>query len=100
MKSRKYRHSLMEDLKDPEEAAAYLEVALTEEDDAGFLMALRNVAEAHGIADISDRTGLGRQSLYKTLSADGNPKLSTIKVLLDALGLRIHVTPTKQAANS
>jgi len=90
-----YKHSLMEALKDPAEAAAYLEAAFVDEDESGFLMALRNVAEAHGIANVAEQTGLGRESLYKTLSEDGNPKLRTLTALLHAVGLRIAFEPEK-----
>lgn len=96
MKARKYHDSLKEDLKDPAEAAAYLEAALLDEDEAGFLMALRNVAEAHGISNVAKASGLGRESLYKTLNDSGNPKLSTLKALLDVVGLRMTFTPSRR----
>ena len=88
MKYRRYEDSLKADLRDPEEAAAYLEAAF-DEDEEGFLMALRAVAEAHGITNIARQTGLGRESLYKSLSANGNPRLSTLRALLDAIGVRM-----------
>lgn len=92
MATRNYQDALKEALKDPAEAAAYLEAAFLDEDEAGFLMALRNVAEAHGIARVAEQTGLGRESLYKTLSENGNPKLSTLRSLLDAIGVRMTFT--------
>lgn len=82
-------------LKDPAEAAAYLQAAFVDEDEAGFLIALRNVAEAHGMTQVAKATGLGRESLYKTLSEGGNPKLSTLKAVLRAVGvgMRFEQTP-------
>lgn len=86
-----YHEWLMKSLKDKKEAAAFLQVALTEyqhdDDLEAFLLALRQVAEAQGgLAKLSKKTHLNRESLYKTLSSRGNPKLQTISVLLKGLG--------------
>ena len=96
MGTRSYKETLHEALKDPLEAATYLAVALNEEDEEGFLMALRAVAEAHGIADVAKRAGLGRESLYKTLSENGNPKLHTLVAILHSIGLRLSFEPEPQ----
>lgn len=86
-------------LKDPANAAAYIEAALQEGDAAGLLQALRNVAEARGgIARIAERTGLNRESLYRTLSRRGNPQLSSLTAILNATGLRLSVTPSEVKA--
>src|SRR5262245_24405103 len=93
-RARKYEDSLVESLKDPKEAAAYLNVHLQDKgDDADelFLMALRDVAKAFRMTEIADRAGLGRESLYKALSAEGNPKLTTLRAPLDAMGLKLTV---------
>lgn len=93
-RTKSYQNTLIESLKDPEEAAAYLNAALeahAEDAEALFLLALRNVAEAHGIAKLATGAALNRETLYRTLSTRGNPKLSTIGSLLDALGLRLAV---------
>ena len=93
-RTKSYQAALIESLKDSEEAAAYLNAALEEQaEDAEelFLLALRNVAEAHGIAKLATEAALNRETLYRTLSARGNPRLSTIGALLDALGLRLAV---------
>ena len=83
-------------LKDPANAAAYVEAALDEGDAAGLLQALRNVAEARGgIARIAERTGLNREALYRTLSKRGNPQLSSLTAILGATGLRLSVTPSE-----
>jgi probable addiction module antidote protein len=68
-----------------------------EEAEQIFLVALRNVARAHGVSAIADRTDLGRGSLYKALSAGGNPKLSTLRAVLDAMGLQLTIQPRRAA---
>jgi len=75
--------------------AAYLEACIAESDgDASFVAkALGDIARAKGMSEISRETGLGRESLYKALSADGNPQLDTILRVAKALGLEISVRP-------
>lgn len=90
--SRSYQEQLLQDLKDPEEAVAYLNAALEESSEALFLKALRNVAEAHGIAHLAQSAKLNRESMYRMLSEQGNPQLSSLKAVLDSLGLRLAVT--------
>ena len=77
-------------LETEEDVVAYLEAALEEQDAALFAAALGDVARARGIARIARATGLGRESLYKALSPDGNPELATILKVLQSLGLRLH----------
>src|SRR3990167_2881551 len=86
-----YDEWLIHSLKDKKEAATYLQVSLEEYQKDGdleaFLLALRYVAEAQGgIGQLSKKTHLNRESLYKTLSKNGNPKLQTIALLLKGLG--------------
>ena len=86
-----YDEWLMNSLRNKKEAATYLQVALEEfqKDDnlEAFLMALRHVVNAQGgIGKVSQKTELNRESLYKTLSSKGNPKLHTIGILLKNLG--------------
>lgn len=97
-RTKKYTDFLEEALKNPEEAAAYLNEHLG--DSAGdseelFLMALRDVAKAYGFSDVASRSDLGRESLYKALSSDGNPKLATLRSLLKAMGLKLSVEVDK-----
>lgn len=93
MGTRAYSETLREALKDPRDAAAYLEAALNEEDEEGFLLALRTVAELHGMAEVASRAGVGRESLYKALSENGNPKLRTLISVLHGVGLRLSFEP-------
>jgi probable addiction module antidote protein len=90
--SRDYQVSLIERLRDPKEAAAYLDAALEDGDRAVFLLAIRNVIEAFGgMTQIARRTGLNRENLYRVLSEQGNPELKSLEKLLKALGLRLAV---------
>ncbi len=58
-----------------------------------FLVALRNVAKARGgMTELAQATALGRESLYKTLSEQGNPEFRTLQAVLGALGLRFSIT--------
>lgn len=94
-----HRPYLLAWLKDPANAAAYIEAVLEEGDAAGLLQALRNVAEARGgIARIAEKTGLNRETLYRTLSKRGNPQLSSLTAILNATGLRLSVTPSEVKA--
>jgi probable addiction module antidote protein len=86
-----YDDRLLEDLQDVNEAAAYLEAAIEDDDPASFLLALRQVAKAHGMSEVARKANLGRESLYKTLSESGNPELQTVNKLLHAMGLRLSV---------
>jgi len=83
---------VLERLRDPQTAAAYLSAAAGEDDPGAFLQALRNVTEAMGgISKIASRTGLNRQQLYRTLSKEGNPELRSLTKILDASGLQFVV---------
>jgi len=72
--------------------AAYLEAAFEDGDPAVINHALGVVARARGMTEIAQRTGMGRQSLYKALSADGHPEFSTVLQVVRALGLKLTVT--------
>jgi probable addiction module antidote protein len=90
--SRDYQVSLIEALRDPKEAAAYLDAALEDGDRAVFLLAIRNVIQAFGgMTQIARNTGLNRENLYRVLSEQGNPELNSLEKLLKALGLRLAV---------
>lgn len=93
MPTKPYSETLKEVLKDPKDAAEYLEIALREEDEEGFLLALRNVAEVYGVAEVAERAGVNRESLYKTLTKNGNPKLRTLISVLHGVGVRLSFEP-------
>lgn len=94
---RDYDESLIEALTDPEEAAAYLNAALDEDEPGVFLLALRQVARAHGMGEIAQRTDMGRESLYKALSENGNPALRSVDKVLHAVGLKLTVSVGRAA---
>ena len=87
------RPYMLERLRDPATAAAYINAAAHEDDPGAFLQALRNVAEARGgLTKIATRAGLNRQQLYRTLSSAGNPELRSLTRILEATGLQLVVT--------
>ncbi len=93
-----YHDDLLERLKDPEYAGEYLEAVLAEGDMPDvFLLALRNVAEARGMARLARETKLNRENLQALLSERGNPVLSSLYAILDALGMKLSIS-RKQAA--
>jgi len=94
----RYDAGLHEDLRDPLEAAAYLNAALEDGSQDIFLMALRDVAKAHGLTHLARETGLSRENMYRILSEEGNPQLSSLKALLDSLELKLSVEPKRVLA--
>jgi len=82
----------------PEAVAAYLEAALEDGDAQIIAATLGNIARSKGMAIIAERTGLAREALYKSLSADGNPRLTTLLGVLKAMGLRLSVTADSHQA--
>ncbi len=87
----KYEDGLKAALLNSDEAAAYLDAALAENDQEVFLLALRDIAEAHGFSHIAQGTLLNRENLYRMLSSNGNPQLSSLMTLLHSVGLRLAV---------
>ena len=83
---------MAESMKDPSEAAAYIEAVMQLDDPAALLVALRHVARAHGMAEVARRADVGDKTLFKALSAEGNPTLATVHKVLHAVGLRLSVT--------
>ena len=84
------RWDAAEHLKSEADMAAYLEAALEDGDPAVIAAALGDIARAKGMSEIARETGLGRESLYKALSPEGNPEFSTVLKVVRALGLRLH----------
>lgn len=91
-----YENALIADLQDPKEAAAYLAGSLEAFQEDGnqdaLLLALNYLARAQGgLSSLAKKTSLNRQTLYKTLSSDGNPRLKTFGAIVNALGFRLTV---------
>ena len=80
-------------LETKEDMAAYLEAALEDGDPALVVAALGDIARSKGMTQIARETGLGRESLYKALSIEGNPEFATVLKVIQALGLRLHIVP-------
>jgi probable addiction module antidote protein len=81
---------VVEHLEPDEDMAAYLEAALQENDPSLVAAALGDIARAKGMTLIARETGLGRESLYKALSAEGNPEFATVLKVVRSLGLSLH----------
>jgi probable addiction module antidote protein len=84
---------LLEQLKDAEFAAEYLNAASEDDDPKTYLTALRKVVEARGgMASIAEKAHLSRETLYRTLSTRGNPTIKTLTAVLKATGLKFGVS--------
>ena len=79
-------------LSNADDIAAYLEAALQDGDPQLVAAALGDIARAKGMSKVARDAGLGRESLYKSLSSSGNPELATVLKVISALGLELHVT--------
>lgn len=89
-----YKEDLLERLKDIEYSASYLNLALEDEDPRVFLLALKDVIEAHGgIGKASKKAELSRESMYKTLSGKKDPRISTVAKMLDSVGIELKTYP-------
>jgi probable addiction module antidote protein len=100
--SRPHAEAIIELLRDdPAFADEYLQAAMQQADEEGgreaLLSALRHVAEAQGMAQVAERAGIQRESLYRALSPKGNPTLKTLVAVLDAAGLRLAITRRDEA---
>ena len=86
-------------LKTDEDRVLYLEACLDEAgDDAAFIAkALGTIARAKGMTQLANETGLGRESLYKALSGEGNPSFATILKVMSALGIKLHAEKAQVA---
>lgn len=85
-------YDVAEHLRTPEEMAAYLDAWLEEapDDVSGIVRALGDIARAKGMSQVAKDAGLSRESLYRALSADGNPSFATVIKVARALGVRLH----------
>lgn len=85
-------YDVSEQLRTPEEVAAYLEAWIEEapDDAAGIARALGDIARAKGMTQVARDAGLSRESLYKALGENGNPSFATVIKVARALGVRLH----------
>ncbi|MGQ0594055.1 MAG: addiction module antidote protein [Gammaproteobacteria bacterium] len=89
-KTETYLYDPAEYLRDDADMAAYLEAALEDGDPALVAHVLGVIARAKGMSQLARATGLRRESLYKALSAEGNPEFATVLKVIRALGLKLH----------
>ena len=91
-KTKTVPYDVADQLRTPDEMAAYLDAWLAEapEDAAGIARALGDIARAKGMSQVARAAGLSRESLYKALGANGNPSFATVLKVARALGVRLH----------
>jgi len=91
-KTKTIPYDVADQLRTPEEMAAYLDAWLADapDDAAGIARALGDIARAKGMSQVARDAGLSRESLYKALGANGNPSFATILKVARALGVRLH----------
>lgn len=91
-KTKTIAYDVAEQLRTPEEIAAYLDAWFEEapDDASGIARALGDIARAKGMSQVAKDAGLSRESLYRALSADGNPSFATVLKVARALGVRLH----------
>jgi len=91
-KTKTIAYDVAEQLRTPQEMAAYLDAWLEEapDDAVGIARALGDIARAKGMTQVAKDTGLSRESLYRALSADGNPGFATVLKVARALGIKLH----------
>lgn len=93
-KTKLLNYDIAEQLRTPEEMAAYLDAWLSDAPDdlPGIARALGDIARAKGMAEVARLAGLSRENLYRALSAEGNPSFATILKVTRALGVQLHAT--------
>ena len=93
--ARSHEDATVESLRhDRKYAAAYLDQVLADGDQHELMLALRRLSEAFGgVQGLAQQAGLNANTLYRTLSGNGNPELRTLRALLDAMGLRLSIAP-------
>ena len=92
-KIKTYPFDAAEHLNTVKDIAYFIEAALDEGDEAGLIHALNAVGRSKGMATLAKKTGISRESLYKSLRGKSKPQFSTIHKIIKALGLRLEVHP-------
>ena len=93
-----FEDHLQDQLKDPEMASHYIAAAVEDNDPDYLKIALGRVVKAHGATYVSKVSGVGREAIYKMLSPDGNPAMSSIMEILRACGLAFKIVPENERA--
>jgi probable addiction module antidote protein len=95
-KTARFEDDLMEKLKNPEFAAAYIMSSVLDNDFEFLPMALGDVAKAHGLSKLAEETGINRRTLYKVFDRASNPSFGLVSQIMNGLGLKLEVRPLKQ----
>ena len=90
-----FESDLMEKLRDPEFASAYIMSAIVENDMNFLPIALGDIAKAHGISKLAEQTGINRRTLYKVFDKNGHPSFDLVTQIMQSLGMEIQVKPKK-----
>ena len=90
-----FEADLMEKLRDPEFASAYIMSAIVDSDMNFLPIALGDVAKAHGVSKLAEETGINRRTLYKVFDRSGNPSFDLVTQIMQSLGMEIQVRPKK-----
>ncbi len=90
-----FEYDLMEKLRDPEFASAYIMSAIVDNDMNFLPVALGDVAKAHGVSKLAEETGINRRTLYKVFDQNGHPSFDLVTQIMESLGLEIQVRPKK-----
>lgn len=98
-KGKSFNSYLIEKLTDPELACRFISEAMEEHDPEYLKVALGDIVKAYGVSYISEKSGLGRQTIYKMLSEEGNPTHKNLVLILDAIGLELTVKPKNTKAS-
>jgi probable addiction module antidote protein len=98
---RPWRDYIQQAIREPREAAEYLNAAAEQGDSRAFLIALKDVIDVHGgVAALARKTKLNRGNLYRMLSGQGFPRLDNLSRVLRASGLRISIQPARSTSKS
>lgn len=95
-----FEADLMEKLRDPEFASAYLMSAIVDNDIDFLPVALGDVAKAHGISKLADETGINRRTLYKVFDKKGHPSFDLVMQIMESLGMELQVRPKKKRSKA
>ena len=98
MPAKTTKFDIIEHLHDQETIAAYLDAALEDGDPAVIAAALGDVARARGMTKVASEAGVTREALYKALSENGDPRLTTLLGVTKALGVRLSIVPDDEHA--
>lgn len=90
-----FESDLMEKLRDPQFASNYIMSAIVDNDMDFLPIALGDVAKAHGISKLSEKTGINRRTLYKVFDEKGHPSFNLVTQIIESLGMEIQVRPKK-----